>query len=109
LLSFPIDLDGAKSKLTSTDRSTPTYLVVVLVLPDPFRGMGTRRNSTEAQQSDHAPRRSGSEVKNWRISSAKDGAPERRRCGTIQKEVIKILQMMSAGAARRILLQFYPE
>jgi len=31
--------------------------------------------------------RFGPEVKNKR-SSAKDGAPERLRCGTIQKEVI---------------------
>jgi len=35
------------------------------------------------QQSDHAPR-SGPEVKN---GSAKDGAPERLRCETIQEEV----------------------
>jgi len=44
----------------------------------------------------HAPR-SGPEIKN-RIISAKDGAPERLRCGTI-KGVSKKLQMMSAGAA----------
>jgi len=41
------------------------------------------RNSTDTQQSGHAPR-SGPEVKNGR--SAKDGAPERLRCGTIQEE-----------------------
>jgi len=43
-----------------------------MVLPDPFRGMGTRRNSAETQQSGHTPR-SGPEVKNGR-SSARDGA-----------------------------------
>jgi len=43
---------------------------------------GDPRNSTETQQSGHAPR-SGLEVKNG--SSAKDGAPERLRCGTIQE------------------------
>jgi len=32
-------------------------------------------------------------------SSAKDGASERLRCGTIQKEVSWILQRVSAGAA----------
>jgi len=37
--------------------------LVVVVLPDPFRGMGAWRNSTETQQSGHAPR-SGPEVKN---------------------------------------------
>jgi len=39
------------------------------VLPDPFRGMGVRKNSTETQQSDHAPR-SGLDVKNGRSSVA---------------------------------------
>jgi len=39
---------------------------------------------------------------------AKDGAPERLRCRTIQKEVSQILQRVSAGSARRILLPFYP-
>jgi len=40
--------------------------------------------------------------------SAKDGAPERLGCGTIQQEVSQILQArVSAGAARRILLPFY--
>jgi len=59
--------------------------VVVVVLLNPFRGMGAWRNSTETQQSGHAPR-SGQEVKNGR-SCAKDGAPERLRCGKFQKEV----------------------
>jgi len=53
-----------------------TYLVVVL--SDPFRGMGAWRNSTEAQQSGHAPR-FGPEVKNG--SGAKDSVPEKLRCG----------------------------
>jgi len=55
-------------------------LMVVVVLPDPFRGVGAWRNSTETQQSGHPPR-SGSEVKNGR-SGAEDGAPERLGCGT---------------------------
>jgi len=40
--------------------------------------MGAWRNSTETQQSGQAPR-CGPEVKNR--SNAKDGAPERLRCG----------------------------
>jgi len=68
--------------------------------------MGAWRNSTETQSSGHVPR-SGPEVKNGR-SSAKDGAPERLGCRTIQKEVSQILQKESAGGARRILLPFYP-
>jgi len=67
-----------------------------VVLPDPFRGMGAWRNSTETQQSGHAPK-SGPEVKNG--ESAKDSAPERFRCGTVKEEVSHILQRVSAGAA----------
>jgi len=37
-------------------------VVVVVVLPDSFRGIGAWRNSTETQQLGHAPR-SGPEVK----------------------------------------------
>jgi len=57
--------------------------------------MGAWRNSTETQQSGHAPR-SGPEVKNGR-NGAEDGALERLGCGTF--EVSQILQRMSAGAA----------
>jgi len=80
---------------------------MAVVLPEPFQGMWAWRNSTETQQSGHAPR-FGPEVKNGR-SSPKDGAPERLRCRTIQEEVSRIQQWVSAGAARRILLRFYPE
>jgi len=59
---------------------------VVVVLPDPFRGKRAWRNSTETQQSGHAPR-SGPEVKNRRIG-AEDGAPERFGCGTVKEEVL---------------------
>jgi len=69
----------------------------VVVLPDPFRGMGAWRNSTETQQSGHAPR-SGPEVRNGR-SSAEDGAPKRLICETVKEEVSQILQRMSAVAA----------
>jgi len=47
---------------------------VVVVLPDPFQGMGAWRNSTETQQSVHAPR-SGPEVKNG--SGAEDESRRR--------------------------------
>jgi len=69
---------------------------MVVVLPDPFRGMGAWSNSTETQQLGHAPR-SKPEVKNGR-NSAENGAPKRLGCGTV-KEVSQILQRVSAGAA----------
>jgi len=56
-----------------------------VVLFDPFQGMGKQKNSAETQQSGHAPT-SGPEIKDGR-SNAKDGAPERLRYGTIQKEL----------------------
>jgi len=49
----------------------------VVVLLDPFRGIG----AWETQQSGHASR-SGPEVKSGR-SGAEDGAPERLGCGTV--------------------------
>jgi len=69
---------------------------VVVVLLDFFRGMGAWRNSTETQQSDHAPR-SGPKVKNG--SSAEDGAPERLGYGTVKEEVSQILPRVTASAA----------
>jgi len=68
--------------------------------------MGARRNPTETQQSGHA-QKSGPEVKNGR-SIVPKVTRRRGSCGTIQKAVGWNLQMMSAGAARRILLPFYP-
>jgi len=59
------------------------------------------KNSMETHQSSHAPR-SGPEVKNG--SSAKDGAPERLRFRTIQEEVSQILQRVSIGVARSVLV-----
>jgi len=76
---------------------TGTCWMVEVVLPDPFRGMGAWRNSTETQQSGQAPR-SGPEVKNGR-SGAEDGAPERLGCKKVKEEVSQILQRVSAGAA----------
>jgi len=74
------------SKCEGLFNQMPKTLSRILVVPpDPFQRMGVRRSSTEAQQSDHAPR-SGPEINNRR-NSAKNGTPERLRCRTIQKEV----------------------
>jgi len=84
----------------------PHNYLVVVVLPDPFQGMRQWRNSMEIQQLGHAPR-SRPEVKIGR-SSAKNGALERLRYGTIQEEVNQILHRVSAGTARRILSSVLP-
>jgi len=49
---------------------------------------GVWRNSTEIQQSGHAPR-SGPEVKNGR-NSAEDDAPERLGCGTVKEALFTV-------------------
>jgi len=83
-------------------------MMVVVMLPDPFRGMGAWRNSTETQQTQQSDQvGSGPEVKNGK-SGAEDDAPERLGCGTVKEEVSQILQRVSAGAAWRILFPFYP-
>jgi len=64
--------------------------MVVVVLSDPFRGVGEWKNSMETQQSGYTPR-SGPEAKNGR-SGADDGAPERLGCGTVEEEASQILQ-----------------
>jgi len=56
------------------------------------------RNSTDTQQSGHAPR-SAPEVKNGKSSGAEDSAPERLGWGTVKEEVSQILQRVSADSA----------
>jgi len=52
---------------------------MVVVLPDPFRGMGGVEELNE-------PHKVWTRGQRWKYS-AKNGAPERLRCGTIQEEV----------------------
>jgi len=87
-------LSHTKAKMATIDLK---LLVLMVVLPDPFRGMGAWRNSTKTQQSGYASR-SGPEVKNGR-SSAEDGASERLGYGTVKEEMSHILQRVSASAA----------
>jgi len=70
----------------------------MVVLPDPFRGTGAWRNSTEAQQSGHAPR-SGPEIINR--SGAENGAPERIGLGTVKEEVSQILLSVLSCIGKR--------
>jgi len=74
---------------------------MVAVLLDPFRGMGRAKEIRGDPTVGPRPM-----VWTNEESNMKEVAPERLRCGTIQ-EVSLILQLMSAGAARRIL-PFYP-
>jgi len=53
---------------------------VVVMLPDPFRGMDPRREAQQGQQSGHAAR-FGPEIKDKKKRSAKDSALERLDAG----------------------------
>jgi len=72
--------------------------MVVVLLLDPFREIGARRNSAEARQSAHAPR-SGPEIIDRR-SSAEDGAPEGLRGEQSKSRLINYLQFMPVGRRR---------
>ena len=63
--------------------------MVVVILPDPFRGMGARRNSAETQQSGHNPR-SGPKIKNGE-RGAKDRFTKGFRGRTVEEEMIEVL------------------
>jgi len=80
-------LEGAKLLIVS--RYLCNALVAVVVPPDPFRGMRSRRNSAETQQSGHAP------------SSGPKIASERLRCVTIQKELRQRLVVSSRWYSAR--------
>ena len=77
-----------------------------MVLPDPFRGMGARRNSAETQQSGHTPR-SGLKIEN-RERGAKDRFAKGFRSRTVEEEMIEFLQRVSTGTTIRILLPTDP-
>jgi len=66
--------------------------------------MAARKISAETQHSGHAPK-SEPEIKKNGRRSVKNGAPDRFRCGTIQKEGVR--SAVDVRAARRILLLFY--
>jgi len=52
---------------------------VVVVLPDPFRGMGAWRNSMETQQSGHAPRFGPEVVPKMARRKGSDAGQSRRK------------------------------
>ena len=64
-------------------------MTVVVVLPDPFRGMGARRNYAVTQQSGHTPR-SGPQIEN-RERGAKDRFAKGFRSTTVEEEMIEVL------------------
>jgi len=72
------------SKMITITNKPNCFKIVVVVLPDLFRGMSMWRNFTETQHSVHAPIKVWIRGQNER-SIAKDGAPEGLKRGIIQK------------------------
>jgi len=70
----------SKSNLNSCLSYGFRFIMVAVVLPDSFRGMGAWKNSTETQKSGHAPR-SGPEVKNGSGACRKRLAASTWWCG----------------------------
>ena len=73
-------------------------LLLLLLLPDPFQGMGAWRKTMEPGNS---PGSGPEVVKRQRV--AKERAAQRVRSWRVQNEIRGVLKRVSAGAARRIL------
>ena len=89
--------------MTSLNFAQPNDLLLLLLflLPDPFRGMGAWRKTMEPQKPGNSPRPGPEVVKRQRV--AKEQAAQRVRGWTVQNEMRGILGRVSAGAAGRIL------
>ena len=73
----------------------------LLLLPNPFRGMGAWRRTMEPQKPGNSPGPGPEVVKTQRV--AKERATQRVRCWTVQNKMRDVLGPVSAGAAERIL------
>ena len=76
-------------------------LLLLLLLPDPFRGMGAWRKTIEPQKLGNSPG-SGPEVV-VRQKIAKERTAQRVRSWIVQNEMRGVLGRVPASAARRIL------
>ena len=73
---------------------------MLLLLTDPFRGMGTWQKTMEPQKLGNPPRQGSEVVESHRV--AKERAAQRVRSWTVQNEMRGVLGRVSAGAAGRI-------
>ena len=77
------------------------FVVVVVVVTGPFRGMGAWRKTMEPQRPGNSPGSGPEVVERQRIS--KKRAMQRVRCWNAQNEIRGVLVRVSAVAAGRIL------
>ena len=80
--------------------------VLLLLLPDPFGGMGAWWKTMEPQKPGNSPRSGPEVVKRQRV--ANERAVQRVRSRTVQNEMRDVLGRVSAGAAGRILSSANP-
>ena len=76
-------------------------MLLLLLLPDPFRGMGAWRMTMEPQKPGNSPGSGPEVVERQRV--AKERAAQRVRSWTEQNEIRGVLGRVSTGAAGRIL------
>ena len=76
-------------------------MLLFLLLPDPFRGMGAWRKAMEPQKPGNSPGSGPEVVERQRV--AKERAAQRVRSWTEQNEIRGVLGRVSAGAAGRVL------
>ena len=80
---------------------------LMLLLPDPFRGMRAWRKTMEPQKPSNCPRPALEVVERQRV--VKERATQRVRSRTVQNDIRGVLERVSACAAGRILNSANPE
>ena len=75
-------------------------LLLLLLLPNPFQGMGAWQNTMEPQKPGNFPGPGSEVVERQRV--AKERAAQEFRSWTVQNEMRGVLGRVFAGAARRI-------
>ena len=89
-------------------RNDPSVIsILMLLLLDPFRGMGAWRKTFEPQKPGNS-QGPGPEIVESRII-VKERAVQRVRSWTVQNEMRGVLERVSAGAAGRILNSASPK
>ena len=71
--------------------------MLLLLLPDPFQGMGAGRKTMERRNPENSPGLGSEVVKRQKV--AKERAAQKVRSSTVQNDMRGVLGRVSAGAA----------
>ena len=99
-----LDIIGVNTFASPSEESDSIAAVSImlwLLLPDPFREMGTWRKTMESQKPGNSPGPGPEVVERQRV--AKERAAQRVCSWTVQNEMRGVLERVSAGTAERIL------